>query len=181
MNTTDNRHYLVISALGKDRPGIVRNLTRPITEAGANILDSRMTILGGEFAILMMVEGDAGTISALEEQLPAQQESLALTILTRRTDSRRAEQESLPYRVEVVSLDHPGIVSHLAEFFSNRHINIQDLDTDSYRAAHTGTPMFSASMRVHIPAGTSIAGLREEFLSFCDSLNLDATIEAERG
>lgn len=180
MNASD-KHYLVISALGKDRPGIVRNLTRPVTEAGANILDSRMTILGGEFAILMMVEGDEQTIGGLEQQLPAQQQQLDLTILTRRTGGRPEAQDSLPYRVEVVSLDHPGIVSHLAEFFSNRNINIQDLDTDSYRAAHTGTPMFSASLRVNIPGNISIVGLREEFLDFCDSLNLDGAIEPDKG
>lgn len=176
----NGNHYLVISALGKDRPGIVKNLTRPVTEAGTNILDSRMTILGGEFAILMMVEGEEKSIATLEHGLPTLQEELGLTILTRRTDSQQTEQ-SIPYRVEVVSLDHPGIVSHLAEFFSNRNINIQDLDTDSYRAAHTGTPMFSVGMTVNIPAASAIAALRDEFLDFCDSLNLDATFEAERG
>lgn len=177
----NNMQYLVISALGEDRPGIVRNLTRPITEAGGNILDSRMTILGGEFAILMMVEGSWDTIAKLETQLPALQEKLALTILTRRTAGQREQAASLPYTVNVVSLDHPGIVSHLAEFFSSRNINIQDLYTDSYRAAHTGTPMFTATLTVNIPGTTSIAGLREEFLDFCDSLNLDGILEPGKG
>ncbi len=175
------KQYLVISALGRDRPGIVRSLTKPLTDAGANILDSRMTILGGEFAILMMVEGGWDIIAKLESQLPGLQQKLDLTITTRRTDSQPQEQSTLPYAVNVVSLDHPGIVNHLAEFFSNRNINIQDLYTDSYRAAHTGTPMFTANMTVNIPASTSIARLREEFLDFCDSLNLDGILEPSKG
>ncbi|MGM0593415.1 MAG: glycine cleavage system protein R [Pseudomonadota bacterium] len=180
MNATTPQ-YLVISALGEDRPGIVKSLTRPVTDLGANILDSRMTILGGEFAILMMVEGSWDAIAKLESQLPQQQERLGLTILTRRTGGQRQEQSSLPYSVNVVALDHPGIVSHLAEFFSSRHINIQDLFTDSYHAAHTGTPMFTATMTVNIPGNTAIAALREEFLDFCDSLNLDGILEPSKG
>ncbi|MFO7593101.1 MAG: glycine cleavage system protein R [Pseudomonadota bacterium] len=180
MNATNNK-YLVISALGEDQPGIVRNLTRPVTEVGANILDSRMTILGGEFAILMMVEGSWDSLAKLEAQIPGLQQKLGLTILAKRTGGQREEQATLPYTVNVVALDHPGIVSHLAEFFSNRHINIQDLYTDSYRAAHTGTPMFTANMTVNIPGNISIAALREEFLDFCDSLNLDGVLEPNKG
>lgn len=179
MNATA-KQYLVISALGHDRPGIVRNLTRPLTDAGANILDSRMTILGGEFAILMMLEGSWDTIAKLESQLPALQQKLELTIQAKRTGSQRREEHTLPYAVNVVSLDHPGIVNHLAEFFSNRNINIQDLYTDSYRAAHTGTPMFAANMTVNIPGNVSIARLREEFHDFCDSLNLDGILEPSK-
>jgi glycine cleavage system transcriptional repressor len=179
--STTAKQYLVISALGHDRPGIVRNLTRPLTDAGANILDSRMSILGGEFAILMMIEGSWDTIAKLENQLPGLQQKLDLTITVRRTGSQHQDEAALPYSVNVVSLDHPGIVSHLAEFFSNRNINIQDLYTDSYRAAHTGTPMFTANMTVNIPGDVSIARLREEFLDFCDSLNLDGILEPGKG
>lgn len=175
------KQYLVISALGHDRPGIVKNLTRPLTDAGANILDSRMTILGGEFAILMMLEGSWDTIAKLEAQLPGLQQKLELTITAKRTSSQPQEESTLPYAVNVISLDHPGIVSHLAEFFSNRNINIQDLYTDSYRAPHTGTPMFTANMTVNIPGSISIARLREEFLDFCDSLNLDGILEPNKG
>ena len=176
-----NKQYLVISALGQDRPGIVRNLTRPITDLGGNILDSRMTILGGEFAVLMMVEGSWDTIAKLEAMLPGLQEKLDLTILSRRTTCQPQEGNTLPYAINVIALDHPGIVSQLAEFFSNRHINIQDLHTDSYHAAHTGTPMFTVNMTVNIPGTISIARLREEFLDFCDSLNLDGLFEPSKG
>lgn len=179
--TVTAKQYLVISALGRDRPGIVRNLTRPLTDSGANILDSRMTILGGEFAILMMIEGSWDTIAKLENQMPGLQQKLELTITTRRTENQHQVESVLPYAVNVVSLDHPGIVHQLAEFFSNRNINIQDLYTDSYRAAHTGTPMFTANMTVNIPAAVSIARLREEFLDFCDSLNLDGILEPSKG
>ncbi len=178
---TPNKQYLVVSALGQDCPGIVSQLTQPVTELGANILDSRMSILGGEFAIQMMVEGSWDAIAKLESQLPAVAERLELTLLCKRTSEQTQLGSTLPYAVNVIALDHPGIVSQLAEFFSNRHINIQDLHTDCYRAAHTGTAMFSASLTVNIPAEQSIARLREEFLDLCDSLNLDGLLEPSKG
>ncbi|MEJ2397928.1 MAG: glycine cleavage system protein R, partial [Gammaproteobacteria bacterium] len=44
-------------------------------------------------------------------------------------------------------------------------------------AAHTGSPMFTLSMTVEIPAATHISSLREQFMEFCDQLNLDAIME----
>ncbi|WP_260292354.1 glycine cleavage system protein R [Sedimenticola hydrogenitrophicus] len=171
------QNYLVISALGKDRPGIVDELSKAILDIGCNIADSRMTVLGGEFAILLMVEGNWSSLARMEEAMPALERQLDLTIIVKRTEGRDRSTPSLPYVVDVVSLDHPGIVHQLANFFSTRRINIEDMATTSYAAAHTGTIMFSVHMTVGIPADIHIASLREDFMEFCDAINLDAIIE----
>lgn len=173
--------HLVISALGADQPGIVNELTRCIYDYGGNVADSRMTVLGGDFAVMLLVTGNWNSIAKLEDQLPQLGEKLGLTISLRRTEERQHSRDTLPYVVEVVALDNPGIVHNLAHFFSSRNINIQDLHTSSYAAAHTGTPMFAVHMTVQIPAKQHIAGLREEFMDFCDQLNLDAIIEPAKG
>ena len=175
MPVTNN--YLVLSALGKDRPGIVNQLSKIILDHECNIVDSRMTVLGGEFAILMMVEGNWSTLAKLENILPDLKSSLGLTVITERTDERQSDRQVVPYMVEVVSLDHPGIVNSLAEFFSERDINIEDLNTNTYAAPHTGTSMFSVQMTIGIPSERHIADLRDEFMDFCDSINLDAVLE----
>lgn len=175
------QQYLVISALGQDRPGIVNDLALHVTDAGCNIVDSRMTVLGGEFAIMMMVEGAWSAVAKLETQLPSLQKKLGLTIISKRTEEHEPTTGGRPYMVEVIAMDHPGIVYQLANFFSSRNINIQDLYTDSYRAAHSGAQMFSANITVNLPATTQVARLREEFLDFCDALNLDAVLEPVKG
>ncbi len=169
--------HLVISALGKDRPGIINHLSKAIFELHCNISDSRMTVLGGEFAILLLVDGPWNQLTKLEDQVPELQDRLGLTITTKRTEERTAEANLLPYGVDVVSLDHPGIVYSLARFFSDKNINIEDMTTSSYAAAHTGTPMFSVRMNIGIPADIQIAVLRDEFMDFCDSMNVDAVLE----
>jgi len=171
------KNFLVISALGPDHPGIVDTLSGAILDHGCNIVDSRMTVLGGEFAILLMVEGPWNTLAKVEGALPELENELGMTIIAKRTEGRAQGQNLLPYAVEVVALDHPGIVKKLASFFSQRNINIEDLSTTSYAAAHTGTPMFAVNMTVAIPSNLHLGTLRDEFMEYCDSLNLDAVLE----
>jgi glycine cleavage system transcriptional repressor len=168
---------LVLSALGEDQPGIIDELSRCVLNSGCSILDSRMTVLGGDFALLLQVGGNWNNIARLENQLGGLEERLGLTITTRHSTDRKGRRDLLPYGVDVVALDQPGIVYNLARFFSQRQINIQEMVTACYAAPHSGTPMFSVHLTVDIPADIQIATLREEFMDFCDQLNLDAIIE----
>ena len=170
-------NLLVISALGQDRAGLVAELSHIVMSAGCNIEDSRMSILGGEFAIIMLISGAWNNIAKLEDNLPATAEKLGLLLSSRRTQVRDLSREEIPYTIEVISLDHPGVVQQIAGFFSKRNINIHDMYTSCHRAAHTGSPMFTLSMTVEIPAATHISSLREQFMEFCDQLNLDAIME----
>ncbi len=171
------KNYLVITALGSDRPGIVDELAQYITDHECNIEDSRMSVLGGEFAIMLLVSGNWNTMAKLQDQVPVLEQKLDMSITTKPTELRPQSKKNLPYAAEVISLDHPGIVNKLANFFSTRNINIEEMTTSSYAAAHTGTPMFSVHMEIGIPASMSIAELREAFMEFCDNLNLDAVLE----
>ncbi len=171
--------HLVISAVGSDRPGIANRLSQRVFDAQLNILDSRMALLGGEFAILMLVEGSAEAVAALAEALPQEQEALGLTVQCR-TTAPAALNAGRPYRIEVIALDHPGIVASLTRFLSERGINIHQLDTQSYHAPHTGARLFTTTLVVNLPKEVASAKLREQFLDHCDQLNLDATFEAVR-
>ena len=170
-------NQLVIAALGEDRPGLVDSLSGWIMDNGCNIADSRMMVLGGEFAVLLLVTGNWNSLAKLENQIAQTEKQLGMTINVKRTSVRPQRGDLLPYAVDVVSLDHPGIVHNLASFFSRRNINIQELNTTQYAAAHTGTPMFAVQITANIPASQHIAGLRDEFLDFCETQNMDATIE----
>ncbi|MEW6133531.1 MAG: glycine cleavage system protein R [Pseudomonadota bacterium] len=180
MNTSANSEYLVITANGEDRVGLVERFTNRILDAGANIEASRMAVLGGQFAILMLVSGPWNALSKLEDLMPSISEQLNLAIVCKRTRERATTTPMVPYHVEVVAMDHPGIVNKLSSFFARRGINIEELNTSAYPAAHTGTPMFSVQMTVGIPAGTHFSTLRGDFLDYCDDLNLDGTLEPSR-
>jgi len=168
---------LVISALGEDRPGIVDELSNIIYNHSLNIEDSRMTVLGGEFAILLLVSGAQSAIDAIQTQVNEIEQALQMRLLIKVTTDTSPIENAIPYSVEVAALDHPGIVNNIASFFSERNINIVDLQTESYSAPHTGTPMFALHMTIGISADTNIAKLRDAFMHVCDELNLDAELK----
>lgn len=170
-------NFLVISALGDDRPGIVEKLSKVILDYECNIEDSRMSVLGGTFAIIQLVSGRWNNLAKLESALGNLQKQINLNIVTKRTQQRVPPNQILPYTVDVVSMDHPGIVSHLAKFLFSYGINIQEMTTTTYKAAHTATPMISIRMTIEIPASLHITQLREEFLDLCDEHNFDGVIE----
>ena len=171
------QNRLVISALGQDRPGIVNELSKIIFDAGCNILDSHMSVMGGEFTIMLMTEGNWNNLAKLETALDTLGKKLDLIVNTKRTGDRATKDNVLPYAVEVVAVDHPGIVSQLTGFFSQHGINIEELRTDCYAAPHTGTPMFTINMVIAIQANMHISTMREQFMNFCDEFNLDAIME----
>jgi len=168
---------LVISALAADRPGIVDELSNIIYQHSLNIEDSRMTVLGGEFAILLLVSGEQASIDAFQTQVNDIEQALQMRLLIKVTTESSAIENAIPYSVEVAALDHPGIVNNIASFFSDRNINIVNLQTESYSAPHTGTPMFALHMTIGISADTNIAKLRDAFMQVCDELNLDAELK----
>ena len=170
--------HLVITALGVDRAGIVNELSDALYSKQLNIEDSRMSVLGGEFAILLLVSGSEKAIENFIANTTDIETRLQMKLLVKTTGAPAESSQLVPYNVDVVAIDNPGIVHNLASFFSSRQINIVELETDRYAAPHTGTSMFSLHMTIGVPADSAISSLRDEFLATCDEYNLDASLSA---
>jgi glycine cleavage system transcriptional repressor len=181
VNAEAENTCLAIIASGDDKPGLVAQLSGKIADSGCNIEESRMAGLGNKFAVVMLVSGPWHALSKLETLLPTLGEQLGLNIVHERTHEKERKQQAIPYTVELVTLDRPGIVHGLSSFFTRNGINIQELQSSTYLASHTGTPMVSVIMTVGVPPNVHIATLRGDFLDYCDDLNLDATFEPVRG
>jgi glycine cleavage system transcriptional repressor len=176
-----NIDYLALTASGEDQVGLVERFTARILDAGCNIEESRMAVLGGQFSILMLVSGPWHALTKLEDRAETMGSELGLVILHKRTKRQERTKPLVPYRVTVVAMDNPGIVHKLAEFFSRQGINIEELTTETYPAPHTGTPMFSVNITIGVPADMHLPTLRGDFFEYCDNLNLDAVMEPARG
>jgi len=168
---------LAVTAIGADRTGLVRDLSHAISTSGGSILQSRMTTLGREFAVLVLVSANWHAIKKVDDALKELQLRSGLTITTRETEHRPKPAPAAPYNVDIVAIDQEGIVAGMAAFFAARNIEIADLNTRQYNAAHTGAAMFSIQMAINIPAAIHLATLREDFHEFCEEQNLDAIIE----
>ena len=171
------KQHLAVSAIGTDRTGIVHELARVISDSGGSISESRMSTMGSEFAMLLLVTGNWHSLAKLETELRKFADGAGLSLHLKRTEPRPARGDWLPYSIDVVCLDQSGIVSGLSGFCSSRGIDIAEVSTRTYPAAHTGAQMFAIQMIISVPSRLHLSHLREEFMEFCDSLNLDAIME----
>src|ERR1700722_5942838 len=111
------KQHIVISAVGGDRVGMVHELSKAIADCGGSISESRMTSLGNEFAMLLLVNGNWHTLAKLEGEFKKLADATGMNIQLRRTEERAARNDMLPYSIDVVCLDQTGIVAGLSGFF----------------------------------------------------------------
>jgi glycine cleavage system transcriptional repressor len=170
--------YLVMSALGPDRVGLVAEVTDYITAGGGNVEDSRMAVMGGEFGILVLVSASAAEVEALERNVKALEAKTGLSFQTRRTaapsENRRADL--IPCLVTADALDHEGIVLAVTRALHAAGVNIVSLETTAYEAPINGSPLFRMEARVDVPPGITVAKLRRSMEAVAEAENLDIEV-----
>ena len=169
--------YLIVSALGENQKGLVNELASLASSSGCNIVDSRMTLLGNQFTVIMLLKGEWNSLATMEHRLPPIASQWGLTTMIKRTTPPTINTERLPYRVKVIARDNPGIISEIAEFFYQRDVHIVDLQSDSYLAPHTQVEMVILKLQINILSNINIAKFRQTFIHFCESENHEVSIE----
>lgn len=122
---------LALSAVGRDRPGIVAATTAVLLRHGVNVEDSRMSILRGHFAMtLILGVPDGGDRKSLEADLDVVAADLGLEALALSAVEPLAAVAPEPtHMVSVYGVDHPGIVHHATRVLAEHRVNITDLQT----------------------------------------------------
>jgi len=169
--------HLVVTAVGPDRPGLVNAISALVHDAGGSLQDSRMAILGGEFALLVLVSGPEAAVAALEAALPRVEAELGLKLLAKRTHAEE-RRDYLPYSLRVSGIDRPGIVRVVTERLARRGVNVASLESRVTFAPLSGTPLFTLEAELQVPSATALTELRREIAALSDDENLDVTLEA---
>ncbi len=136
------KQWFALSAIGRDRPGIVADLAELIYECDCNLEDSSMTILGSEFAVLLLLSG-AG--EDLRERLSNACKRLEwekrLTVFFRPLEGAPAadvRRDHAAYELRVTGLDKAGMVARVARCLAELGINITQMTTQSRPEPQTG-------------------------------------------
>lgn len=175
--TIGTRTHLVLTAVGADRAGLVERISRSIHGAGANLEDSRMAILGGEFALILLLSGAPDAVKRVQDGIDELSKELALNVTLKPTSGRAALSDHLPYRLKVSGVDRPGIVAHVSSFLAGRRINVAALESSLTYAPHSGTPMFNLRAELQVPSELALSRLRAELVQMCEEENLDSVLE----
>ncbi len=174
-------NYLLLSAHASAEIPLLSMLTKRVVDAGCNLAEARSSLLGREATVMLLAGGSWDALAKFETAISKLQREEQITVVLKRTGAKALAGNTLPYAIEVIAADRPGILFQLSDFFARRGISIDNLNSSRYRAAQTGAEMFSATIAIGIPSSMHISGLREDFLEFCDSLNLDAILEPIKG
>ena len=168
---------LIISAVGSDRPGIVSEISGIINSHGGNIAKSRMTRLGSDFTIIMLVMVDPKWEESLVLALQAIKELFITTKVTESNtvivdkDCKDTADEN--YQILLSGADNEGIVKVLSKYLEKNSINIIEMDTHISHAPISGSPLFNLNASVSIPGEVDERDIQSDLSQISKELGVD--------
>jgi glycine cleavage system transcriptional repressor len=168
---------LALSAVGRDRPGIVAATTAVLLRHGVNIEDSRMSILRGHFAMtLILGVPDGGDRKSLQADLDEVAAGLGLEALSLSAVEPLAEKTPAATHVlAVYGVDHPGIVHHATRTLAEHDVNITDLET-RLAEGDGEQPLYALLIEVAVPGDVDLASLDQSLAGIAASEVVEVTL-----
>ncbi|HTO57337.1 MAG TPA: ACT domain-containing protein [Pseudomonadales bacterium] len=175
------KRWFALSAIGADRPGIVADLAGLIYECDCNLEDSSMTILGSEFAVLLLLTGES---DGVEQRLSAACKRLEwerrLTVFFRPLESAPlsfgTRHHAASFELQAVGVDQAGIVAKVSRCLADHQINISDMRTYSRPEPGSGTAIYTMRIRMDVPRPVDEAVLRRDLDRIASELHIDITV-----
>jgi glycine cleavage system regulatory protein len=167
---------LVMTVIGKDRPGLVESIARLVAKHGGNWLESRMCRLGGEFAGILQIHVESAQEQALKAELQALQ-AQGLTVVVCASPGGPEESHGRMAVLELVGQDRPGIVREISHALARQGINVEELATECTSAPMSGEMLFKANARLRIPATCPLPELRQELEHLGGNLLVEVSLE----
>lgn len=144
---------VVLTGVGRDRVGIVAEVADQLYKLGCNLLDSSMTLLRGEFALILMVKlPEDQSVESLQNSLNDVERKMGLAIHVRELSTEEFEEsvpQGSPYMISVYGADRPGIVAGITRAIADLNINITDVQTKYSDSG--GTQIFVMMLEVTVP------------------------------
>jgi len=125
-------NHFALTIVGRDRPGIVSQVTEILFKQGCNLADSSCSILGGQFAMILILGHpeftDRKSFGDAFKPLEDADLSVALRVLKPGGEVRSNIEGDL-CMISVYGSDKPGIVYRVAKVLGEKQVNITDLNT----------------------------------------------------
>lgn len=169
-------HYLVITALGTDRAGIVNTITRHVSKSDCNIEDSRLALFGEEFTLIMLLSGTWNAIAQIESTLPLKGAELDLLVVMKRTDASAKRPTPTTLWVEVALPDSPHLIERFTDLFHSQRMNIAELVAKTQPADDAAGAQLYIQITAHAPPDGPLAQIEDRFQQLCTELNAQGSI-----
>lgn len=176
------KRWFILSGIGRDRPGLVADLARLIYECDANLEDSRMALLGSEFAVILLCSANQAEVGdRLAVGAKRLEREHGMTILLRHLDEGPRSSVPAPgtrlERIQAAGEDRAGIVAGICGALAERGINIAELSTRS-KPGPGGSPHYEMQIVAEVPETLAHDELRRALEAEADRLVVDVSIES---
>jgi glycine cleavage system transcriptional repressor len=162
--------HFALTIIGRDRPGIVSQVTEILYRMGCNIADSSCSILGGQFAMILIISHPDRTDreSFGDAFAPLEESGLSVFLRTLKPGGEKhPKMEGEICMISVYGSDKPGIVYRVTRELGERRVNITDLNTKLVGSEER--PVYVMMIEAVLPPGVSeeeiagiMNGLKEE-------------------
>jgi len=167
---------LVLTAIGDDHAGLVSALSGVIADHDGNWETSRMAHLAGKFAgIVLVTVPDANVETLIADLEPL--EKRGLLDITAEISAPGQPSSDTSLTLELVGLDHPGIVRDITDALATRNVNIEELETETAEAPMDGGTLFKARASLVLPEGLSSNELTSALEGLAAQLMVDIEID----
>ena len=170
----------IMTAFGKDRPGIAADVCEIMYENGCNLEDTSMTLLAGEFTlILLFTAGSAEVAAPLFKACRRLEQEKGISAFLRPLEPQETAtpgKRVMTRTLHVEGLDQAGIVFKISRFLADNQINIVDLKSSVKVSPESGTAMYVMDILVQIPEATAMDPVEKGLRSVADALNVDITV-----
>ncbi len=167
--------HLVLTVIGRDRPGLVSAVSETITAGGGNWLDTRMASLSGQFAGMLLVAIAPEKADALVESL-RKLEAQGLRFVIEKSDAPTLDSDRT-VRLELVGLDKPGIIRDISHVLAAQNVSIAELESECVRGSFSGEAMFRARARLTLPDNLHLEDLRQSLEALAHELMVDLSLD----
>ncbi len=176
----DGRVHFAVTIIGKDRPGIVAGAAEVLFRLGSNIEDSSCTMLGGEFAMILIVSHDKPfSKTRMLEDFKAFGETMQLSVFVRSLSSDEVRYQTPVGELCIVSVygsDRPGIVFRVTKELADRGVNISDLNTKLIGSPDS--PVYVMMLEAVLPEGVGVEELEKMLERLKKELNVEISVRS---
>jgi methionyl-tRNA formyltransferase len=163
---------LVLTVVGKDRPGIVNRLSDVAQRFGANWAGSRMAGLAGQFTGIVHFQVPDDRIEPLGAALRALTSDDLMVVIAEQ-DAVVAAGAQRMVRLSLVGNDRPGIVRDFSGCLARRGVSIEELHTEFESAPMSADPLFKVDALLAVPAELTDAELKRELEGLATEMMVD--------
>ena len=139
-----------------------------------------MAVFCGEFAVIILITGEGTNLVKIGRDYRQIETETGLSISIKTPATRAAPESFLPYKLTASCMDHPGIVYRISGVLSSLGVNIESMETKTYSAPVSGTPIFQLEAHIAVPTRTNINQLRQRFSEIQREENIDIELTAAK-